>query len=301
MMNRGRVTARVNGGLGNQLFQYASARALALRNDVPLTIDHLTGFPRDFYKRRYMLEHFDVRCELIDRRDSYVSNWGRLKRKIEVRLNQSRPLADRTYLLEDQLAFQPELLELKVTRPIYLEGYWQHEAYFADIRDLLCREITQRTPHDAQNLEFAGRISAQRTPVCLHVRRMHGVANTKDAKPLATVSDWHHVDPSYFQRAVDVMSERVSNPYFFVFADYPDWAREHVRPAHPHEYVTHNGADRDYEDFFLMRQCRHFIIANSTFSWWAAWLGGQPDKVVIAPKEAIGKMIQGVPDSWLLV
>src|SRR5215475_2506876 len=153
-MNRGRVTARVNGGLGNQLFQYATARALALRNGVPLTIDHLTGFPRDFYKRRYTLEHFDVRCELIDRRDSYVSNWGRLKRKIEVRWNRSRPLADRTYLLEpENFAFQPELLELKVTRPIYLEGYWQHERYFADIRELLCREITQRTPHDAPNLE----------------------------------------------------------------------------------------------------------------------------------------------------
>lgn len=295
------MTARVNGGLGNQLFQYATARRLALRSGVPLTIDHLSGFARDFYKRRYLLDHFEVHCERIDRRASYVSNWGRLRRRIEVRINRSRPLSERSYLLEDGMAFVPELLELKVTRPIYLEGYWQHEAYFQDIGDLLRQELVQRTPHDARNLELAGRIDSMESPVCLHVRRLHGVPAGNDARPLATVSDWHHIDPSYFERAIQVMAQRVANPYFFVFADYPDWARAHVRTSHPLEFVTHNGADQDYEDFWLMRQCRHFIIANSTFSWWAAWLAPHPGKLVIAPREAIGKMIQAVPDSWLKV
>ena len=301
MTQGARVTARVNGGLGNQLFQYASARALADRNGVPLVIDHLSGFSHDWYKRRYMLDHFDVRCEPIDPRDAYVSNWRRLVRKLEVRVNGARPLERRTYVREEGLGFDPRMLELKVTRPIYLEGYWQHEAYFDGIRDALRAELTQRSAHDAQNLAMAERIRSHESPVCLHLRRLHGVAAGKDAKPLAQVSDWHHVETSYHQRAIDVMAQRVAKPHFFVFADYPDWARENVRTRHPVEFVAHNGPEQDYEDFWLMQQCRHFIIANSTFSWWAAWLARSADKIVIAPDEAIGKMIQGVPADWLRV
>jgi hypothetical protein len=297
---RGRVTVRIAGGLGNQLFQYASARRLALRNGVPLAIDHLSGFPRDFYKRRYLLDRFDIRGDTIEPGDSYASNWGRLRRRIQVRLNASRALARRTYLLEDDTRFDPQMLELNVTRPIYLEGYWQYEPYFGDIRDLLLEELTLRGPHDARNLEMAERIGSVEA-VCLHVRRLHGVPAARDATPLAIESPWHQIDPSYFQRAIGVLARQVKNPHFFVFADHPDWAREHVRAPYPMEFVSHNGADKDYEDFWLMGQCRHFIIANSTFSWWAAWLSRNPAKLAIAPKDAIGKMLKGVPGSWLLV
>lgn len=248
-MAQGRVTAGVNGGLGNQLFQYATARALAHRNGVPLVIDHLSGFPRDFYKRRYMLDHFNVRCGLIDPRDAYLSKWRRLVRKVEERVNGSRPLERRTYLKEEKLGFDPRMLELKVTRPVYLEGYWQHEAYFAGISGLLREELTQRSAHDAENLAMAERIRAHESPVCLHLRRLHGVAAGKDARPLDQVSDWHHVEASYHQRAIEVMAQRIAKPHFFVFADYPDWARENVRTKHPVEFVAHNGSDRDYEDF----------------------------------------------------
>jgi hypothetical protein len=297
----GRLIARVNGGLGNQLFQYASARGLAERWGVPLAIDHLSGFAYDFYKRRYMLDRYDVRCELIEPGSAYLSNWRRLVRKVEVRLNQARPLERRSYVLEQGMAFEPRMLELRPSRPIYLEGYWQHEAYFENVSASLRRELVQLTPHDARNLELAERIRSVESPICLHVRRLHGVPAGQDAKPLTELSDWHHLEGSYHQRAIEAMARRVSNPHFFVFADYPDWAREHVRASHPLEFVTHNGPDQDYEDFWLMRQCRHFIIANSTFSWWAAWLAESRDKIVIAPKDAIGKMIQGVPDTWLQV
>jgi hypothetical protein len=301
MADRGRVTVRVSGGIGNQLFQYATARRLALRNDVPLAIDHISGFARDFYRRRFSLNRFNIGGDLIEPRSSYASNWGRLRRRIQLRINRSRPLAQRTYLFEDNMRFEPELLDLEVTRPIYLEGYWQYEVYFGDIRDRLSEELTLRTPHDRVNVELAEKIRSLEAPVCLHVRALHGVPDTKDARPQPTVSDWHHLDPSYFQRAVEVMAQKVANPHFFVFADYPDWAREHLHAPYPMEFVTHNGPDKDYEDFWLMGQCRHFIISNSTFSWWAAWLAPNPRKVAIAPKEAIGKMIRGAPDSWLLV
>ena len=296
------MTVQIGGGLGNQLFQYATARRLALRNDVPLVIDHLSGFARDFYKRRFLLDRFAIRGETIAARSSYASNWGRLRRRIRVRINQSRNFADRTYFQEDEKRFDPRMLDLLVTRPIYLEGYWQYEGYFSDIRETLCEELTLRTPHDAENLEMARRIGSVEA-VCLHVRRLHGVPNTRDAKPVMDPSWKHYIDPSYFQKAVELLAQNVGSPHFFVFADYPDWAREHIRAPYPIEFVTHNGAERDYEDFWLMSQCRHFIVANSTFSWWAAWLSQNPHKIVIAPKNAIGpeQVLKSAPDSWLLV
>lgn len=300
MEQRGRVTVGIGGGLGNQLFQYAAARSLAHRSGVPLVIDHLSGFARDFYQRRYLLDRFAIRGEMIDPRASFVSPWGRMRRRMLVWRNRSRPLAEKTYLVEDWERFHPELVDWVVTRPVYLEGYWQHEAYFRNISDLLREELVLRTAHDEQNLAMARRIDSVES-VCLHVRRLHGVPGTKDAKPQATVSAWHHLDPSYFPRAIEAMTQRLANPHFFVFADYPDWAREHIRTDHPTEFVTHNGPDRDTEDFWLMGLCRHFVISNSTFSWWAAWLARNPSKIVIAPKDAIGKMLRDAPDSWLLV
>src|SRR6185295_15210143 len=100
-------------------------------------------------------------------------------------------------------------------------------------------------PHDAQNVELSRTIAGVEA-VCLHVRRLHGVPNTENAKPLAAVSSWHHLDPSYYQRAVDTVSQRVPNPHFFVFADFadPDWVKQYVRTPHPIEFVTHNGADK---------------------------------------------------------
>ena len=302
MADRARVTVWIGGGLGNQLFQYAAARRLALHNRVPLVIDHLSGFPRDFYQRKFQLDRFDIRAGYVEPGEAFVSNWGRLRRLARLRINRDRPLERQTHLLERERWFDPRLLELPVTRPLYLEGYFQDENYFKDIRELLLEDLQLRAEHDAENLAVAERIGAAEA-VCLHVRRLHGVPNIKDAKPLAQVSSWHHLDDGYFQKAVAEIEQRVANPHYFVFADYadPDWLRANVRTRHPVELCAHNGADKDYEDFWLMSQCRHFIIANSTFSWWAAWLGRHPEKIVVAPKDAIGRMITSVPASWIQV
>jgi hypothetical protein len=229
-----------------------------------------------------------------------VSFAGRLRRRLRMRLNRGRPLGAQKYLVEpNSERFDPRMMEFRVTRPVYLEGYWQHEEYFKDIREQLCQELTLRTPHDAVNVEFAERIKAVEA-VCLHVRRLHGVPNKPDAAPLAD-SNKQHIDASYYQNAVERLAQDVRQPHFFVFSDYPDWAKEHVHTSYPIEYVTHNGADKDYEDFWLMGQCKHFIVANSTFSWWAAWLSQNAQKRVIAPKDAIGQMLKSVPRSWMLV
>jgi len=297
---RNRVIVRIGGGLGNQLFQYAAARRLAVRNNVPLTLDHISCFPRDVFNRNFLLDKFNIKCDYINNGSSYASFWGRIRRRIQIKMNRNRELRRKTYLVEEQvLKHDPRMLDLQVTRPIYLEGCWQHEEYFKDISDQLMEELTLRVPHDPVNIEFAKRINSVES-ICLHVRRLHGVPNVSDAKPLENVPA-EHIDVSYYSKAVDLIASKVKQPHFFVFADYPDWAKENIQLRYRTEYVTHNGADKDYEDFWLMRQCKHFIVANSTFSWWAAWLARNPEKTVVSPKESIGFRLQSVPPSWLLI
>jgi len=134
--------------------------------------------------------------------------------------------------------------------------------------------------------------------VCLHVRRLHGVPLVAAAAPRAE-SDYLHIGMSYYQRAFDQITQRVRDPHFFVFSDFPEWARENIRTKAPIEFVEHNQAGKDYEDFWLMTQCRHFVIANSTFSWWAAWLANPvEEKLVYAPASGIGKMLRSIPPTW---
>jgi len=299
MADQRRLVFRIAGGLGNQLFQYATGRRMALQNGVPLTLDHISGFPRDFYRRKYLLDLFNIQCEYVAPSESYATFTGRIRRRLQIRLNQGRPLEKKRFVLEGDQGYKPELLAYRVTHPVYFEGYWQHEEYFRDIRDQLLEELTLRVPPDAENARLGERIDSVEA-VCLHVRQLRNVPNIPDAKPIPTAPG-EHLDSTYYQRAAERLAERVSNPHFFVFADYPNWAREHIHLPYPVEYVTHNGADRDYEDLRLMTRCRHFVLANSTFSWWAAWLSRNPSKVVIAPRAGIGRGLQSVPPEWELI
>ena len=298
MAGRGQVVVQIGGGLGNQLFQYAMGRRLALVNRVPLVLDAVSGFPRDFYKRRFVLDRFNIQCEYLDPGKSYVTRVGRLRRRWHRWLNHGRPLTRRGYVQErDAKVFEAGLLTLPVTRRIYFDGFWQHEEYFRDVAGQIHQDLQLRVAHDPVNGELGRRIGSVEA-VCVHVRRLHGVPNTTQAAPRAE-SDHLHVAPDYYQRALDYVLQRVRQPRVFVFADYPDWARENLRAPVPLEFVTHNGPDKDYEDFWLMTQCRHFVIANSTFSWWAAWLGEHAGKVVVAPRAALGKLLQSIPPEWV--
>ena len=284
---------RIAGGLGNQLFQYAMGRALSIRTGIPLVLDHLSGFPRDIFRRTFLLDRFQVQCDYVPATASFATLSGRLRRRARLLANRALPLDRRTYLLEpDSLRMYPEIAALRPGRTVYLEGYWQFEDYFRDVAPQIRKDVRLRVEHDPLNVEWASRIRDVNA-VCLHVRRLRGVVQ---AHPLAESSPELRVDDSYYQRALQRIAERVEKPHFFVFADHPDWARDNIRSPFPLEFVTHNGAAKDYEDLWLMSQCRHFIIANSSFSWWGAWLGEHPGKVVVAPRNVVG--LTSVPSEW---
>jgi len=157
----------------------------------------------------------------------------------------------------------------------YLHGWWQSQEYFAPIRPVLRREFELREGLSGRDLELQKRIESCNA-VCVHVRRGDIVSSPRYSKIYRALG-WE-----YFGPCVAEMRRRVDKPHFFVFSDDPQWCRENITGADFTHVDQHDGAT-DYVDFALMSRCRHFVTANSTFSWWAAWLGDHPGKIVIVP------------------
>lgn len=269
-----KIIPRIFGGLGNQLFCYASARRLALVNDAELVLDDASGFAYDdVYQRRYQLDHFNIPCRkatLVERLEPFA----RLRRYVLRRWNQRLPFEQRAYLMQSGIDFDPRLLRFKPQGTVYLEGYWQSEDYFKDVEATIRQDLQITPPTDAANLAMAAKIRTC-TAVAVHVRFF-------DEPHVTSVNN---APGDYYRRAVEVMERLAPAAHYFIFSDQPEAARAAI-PLHEARVtlVAHNQGDENaYADLWLMTQCQHFIIANSTFSWWGAWLAFHPDKRVIAP------------------
>ncbi len=267
------VIARLIGGLGNQLFQYALGRTIAASRSTTLKLD-ITDY--ETYKvQAYALHHFNV-IESFATRDEIrrLRGGGWMAKRLSRRLHRLIPFRKDSYVLEKGFAFDPEVL--KSPDDVYLEGYWQSEKYFASTEGLLRREFTIRQSLSGRNQEMAARIAGCNT-VSLHVRRGDYVSNPNASRVHGLCG------ADYYQAAVRRIAEIVPQPHLFVFSDDPEWAARNLHLDHPMTIVTGNDTQRDYEDLHLMSLCRHHIVANSSFSWWGAWLDTNPDKIVIVP------------------
>lgn len=266
------VTVRLNGGLGNQLFQYASGRAVALRHDAQLLLD-LSAFDTD-RKRSYELGAFPIEARiatpddlaLYEPRHRPVGVIARLRERLRARPEVYR---------EPHFHYDANLADHRP--PVYLDGYWQSERYFADIADRLRRELTPRAPLETENARVAAEIDAV-TAVSLHVRRGDYVSD-------AHTNAYHGVcSLDYYRAAVAHIAARVPDAHLFVFSDDHAWTQANLTLGLPTTYVSANPPDRGFRDMQLMTRCRHHVIANSSFSWWGAWLNAAPEKIVVAPR-----------------
>lgn len=293
-----KVIVRIIGGLGNQLFCYAAARRLAVVNDAELIIDDVSGFKYDKrYRRKYSLDHFNIPCRKATPAER-LEPFPRIRRYIIRRLNQYRPFDKRRYIKQEKLDFDERLLNLKFKGTIYLEGYWQSCLYFKDVEDIIRKDLEIRPPTDKVNLSVARQISKNNAVAC-HVRFF----DPPESKGL------NNLVKDYYFRAVKEIERRVSNPHYFVFSDHPDSA-QYLLPLHDDKFtlVSHNNGDeKAFADLWLMTKCKHFIIANSTFSWWGAWLSEYSGKHVIAPDYEMqkGRVAWGfsglLPDEWIRI
>ncbi len=271
------IIVQIIGGLGNQMFQYAFGKRLAEGLGVPLKLD-VSGF-RTYQKRRYGLGQLSVAtafasdAEIEMAREGHWPRGRRLLRRAfpSVPAESSHVVRERTWFV-----FDPEMLSLP--DGTYLEGYWQSEKYFAPIASRLRGEFVVRAPLAGRDAELADAMGGGES-VSLHVRRGDYVTDPVSAA-------MHNVcDEAYYRRCVDHLAGQLRNPHFFVFSDEPEWARKCLPLPFATTIVDHNGEAQDALDLRLMSLCRHHVIANSSFSWWGAWLDPRPDKIVLMPTQ----------------
>lgn len=272
------VISNIIGGLGNQMFQYAAGRALSLERGQSLRLD-VSGFAGYALHQGFELQRvFDCQAEIATEADVRdVLGWQFSSGIRRVLIRPSMAVFRRHgFVVEPHFHYWPEIKH--VPQNCYLVGYWQSEKYFRDVATDIRADFIFKSPLANRNAELAGQI-AQVNAVSLHVRRGDYANSPKTA---AT----HGLCPlDYYRAAIQHIAERVDQPYFFIFSDDPFWARENLKIKFPCQYVDHNQGAESYNDMHLMSMCKHHIIANSSFSWWGAWLNPDPEKIVVAPKK----------------
>jgi hypothetical protein len=270
------IVTKLFGGLGNQLFQYATARQLGLRLERPVLVD-LTWF-RDIQQgqtpRVPLLSHFHLPVNHVDS-DGHPERlvppatnlWQAMTRPVRV-INERQP-----YRFDERVSKL-----VRRSRLAYLIGYWQSFRYFEEVRQQLLIDLTPPTPMNPAYAGIAARIGNCES-VMVHVRRGDYVHSN-------SASSAHGALPlDYYRRALELLRTHVARPHLFFFSDDIDWVRTHLQSDLPSEYVVNAAGDTAViDELGLMRQCRHHVIANSSLSWWGAWLADAPEKMVIAPR-----------------
>lgn len=268
------VISALCGGIGNQMFQYAAGRRLAERRGVDLKL-HFIPFGGNT-PREYQLGSFNIREQFASSTEVALLTSPRtgLFRKLLTRISGKQQGCPDTYVKERHYHFDPAILDLEGN--VYLEGYWQSEKYFSDITPIIRNEFEIRCSPDSRNRLIAETIRACES-VSIHVRRGDYVTDPETSRVHGICG------PEYYAESMRYVGERVDTPHFFIFSDDPTWARDNIRTDFQSTVVDHNGTEDAYEDLRLMSLCRYHIIANSSFSWWGAWLSENPEKIVIAP------------------
>lgn len=261
------IYIRMQGGLGNQMFQYATARSLAEKRHAKVSIDlswYATTEQSDGVGvRAYELGAFNIQ-EKFYKPNTLNKFWLRLMR--------SRMYSD----APESYVYQQRVMDAPNNSLLF--GFFNNEKYFKDIRSILLQEFTLKMQPDKKNRLILDDISSSNS-VSVHIRRGDYVTSTSH-------NAFHGVlGLDYYQRAVKHLQKQVNKPTYYIFSDDPAWVKDNLKLDQPAIFVSHN--KRGVDDLNLMMHCHHHIIANSSFSWWGAWLADRPNKLVVAPKQWI--------------
>lgn len=289
MCKEKRMIVKFNGGLGNQMFQLAFARALESVTGIKTFMD-MQYFTKN-YARPYELDIFDIKVNKIE------GLWENFKMGILWKLRKvakGKKLFGLSIVEEPCFEFAPTLLE---TAPdTYIHGFFQSEKYFKSIEKELHADFQFKTPPDERNQKLIEKIG-ERNSVSLHIRRGDYVQKKRYKNLYAACS------LDYYQRAVEYIAQKVKNPSLFIFSDDMDWVKSNLNLPYESILVTHNTGDKSWEDLRLMSLCKHNVIANSSFSWWGAWLNNNPKKIVIAPQKWFNdegiNQTDVIPKTWI--
>lgn len=289
------IISNIIGGLGNQMFQYAAGRTLSLQREQVLRLD-VSCFTGYGVHQGYELQRvFSCPAEIATEAEiRSILGW---QYSSNIRRVLSRPgmaMFRRTgFVVEPHFHYWLGIKD--VPRDCYLVGYWQSEKYFQDVAQVIRADFTFKPSLANRNAEVAEQIG-QVNAVSVHVRRGDYVKNPRANETHGLCS------PEYYYAAVQYVADRVEQPNFFIFSDDIAWAKDNLKMTMPCQYIDHNHGSESYNDMRLMSLCRHHIIANSSFSWWGAWLNSNAEKIVVAPARWFSKGHSTrdlIPDSWV--
>jgi hypothetical protein len=273
------IICNLVGGLGNQMFQYACARALSLYLKAPLKFTTDVLGASKAHNGFELNNVFGLKLEIASGQDlARLIGWGRSLPVVR-RALAKRPfswLACRGFLGEPHFRYWPSLIE-RARQGGYMQGYWQSELYFSEYSARIRNEFSFKEDLKGANLQIAHAI-LRGSSISLHIRHGDYVSNSKTLSVHGTCS------PEYYYSAIETLLQRCPDARLFAFSDDPQWVLQVLKPRYPDlVLVDHNKGKESYNDMRLMSMCNHHIIANSSFSWWGAWLNSSPDKMVIVP------------------
>ncbi len=285
-------------GLGNQLFQYAAGKALSMEKNTSLKLDK-TWFELDIEKqtpRNYGLDPYMLQPELASRKeiDYFLKpDITSIPGKIRTKLDSMKP--NHKKLVYKEPFFHYDANFTKASSNIYLIGYWQSEKYFKNQENQIRNDFRFKYPLSDKNKHWEQLIK-QSNAISLHVRRTDMVNNPDVAKTHGSCG----ID--YYESAAKLIAENEIDPVFFIFSDDPEWCKINLKLSWPVHYIDNNQGDLAYIDMQLMSMCKHHITANSSFSWWGAWLNPSRTKKVICPVKWFADDVRNtsdlIPSNW---
>jgi len=292
------IIVRLTGGLGNQMFQYAFGRAMAHRYSTELKLD-TSSFPErtatdnGYVERNYDLDVFTVEPEFATSSEVALLSKRSSVRLLDRVMNKALGFKS-SVVLEPHFHFSNSVA-YETNGDRYMIGYWQSPKYFEEIEPVIRDEFRFREPLAADAAELRERIENANS-VCLNVRRGDFVVNPFHGS----------LGVDYFQTADRMLGERLLEREYFVFSDDVEWCKANLRFDVPTTFVSHSYAGRKFQDYLrLMSSCKHFVIPNSSFAWWAVWLNKSSDRIVVAPKEWFSDSSYNtsdlIPDDWIRI
>lgn len=289
------VVSHILGGIGNQLFQYAASLAFSRLYDAKLYLD-LTTFdnPKYVNPEGFLLDKIFKIDVCHPTSIEYFKTLGLAAPLLPFRFKMNYGKLCKNYFLEKVPSQLEERFFTYDNKHCYLEGYWQKEDYFKSIRELIIKKY--HFNHDVlSNISIKmSHALINENSVSIHVRRGDYIANNL----------YFECDEKYFRTAMDYISKRISDVKFYVFSDDIDWAKEQSFFSQCH-FFDYDQLSGSWNDLFLMSCCKHNIIANSSFSWWGAWLNQNPTKIVIGPKRWFIPdelyNLSPIPDNWIKI
>ncbi len=288
------IIVRLKGGLGNQMFQYALGRALSLRYNTRLKLD--TFFYnlnlKNVTKRGYDLDVFNISGEIAHKSDiPFLYRLYNNKTVVDI-ISMFRKIIK---IKGQEKGFNFDSSIFNIGEDTYLDGYWQSPKYFTEYEDVIRKDFTPKNI-PTQNIQDLAKEISNTNALCIHVRRGDYVGNPS-----------HEViTKDYYDKCIEEISKTKTIGKIYVFSDDVDWCKNNLSFSFPTMFVENEYSGVKGEGhMFLMSKCKNFIIANSSFSWWAAWLSNDKEKIVICPKQWFGDASIDtsdlIPKEWIRI